>query len=539
MRISICLTSLLLTVLISGGCAGFDEMNQNKYVVYDAPAESYVQSILYKTEYTIMRKSYDLLSNIMQHGVSTNIHNNAMIHYNYDIDETSSAMLWSLYAQKGNAESMLAAAEKGDNPALVGVALILRTFIMQVITDTYGDVPYFQAGLMPQQGTQHVYSIPYDSQKDIYVDMFRSLEKANAAFLDPEAKNFRASLDYTYDGDVKKWRRFGNALYLRLLMRVSLKVLEESNGRLDLGEEYGTLHVTNRIADLYNSFIADGGVYPMINSVGDRAKAKFSKTDSYLYTPFYSTTSGIWNAQAACATLLEKMVVKGDDNKEIMRDPRVNYYYTGMSGAPVQLSNVDMQQFFESNGVNRFAAGGDYGDLQNGEWYPLLNYSEVLFNFAEAACRGWISVGDKQMKQLYLDACEASMKEWNPNDVVPAKPGTTRAQYVTYLSDVFDYDKALEEILTQKWVASFWCGVEAWADYRRTGYPVLKTNGPAAENNGVLCTRMRYPATEAYQNGEAYRKSVNGWLKGDDNMLTDVWWADTEESKNIRRKGRQ
>ena len=85
MRISICLTSLLLTVLISGGCAGFDEMNQNKYVVYDAPAESYVQSILYKTEYTIMRKSYDLLSNIMQHGVSTNIHNNAMIHYNYDI----------------------------------------------------------------------------------------------------------------------------------------------------------------------------------------------------------------------------------------------------------------------------------------------------------------------------------------------------------------------------------------------------------------------------------------------------------------------
>lgn len=131
------------------------------------------------------------------------------------------------------------------------------------------------------------------------------------------------------------------------------------------------------------------------------------------------------------------------------------------------------------------------------------------------------------------------MKEWNPTDKVPTSPGTTIAQYRTYLDEQFDYDKALSEILTQKWISTFWCGVESWADYRRTGYPILKTNGKNARNNGILCTRLRYPATEAYLNKDHYEASVNDWLGGDNNMLTEVWWADTEESKNTRRLGRQ
>lgn len=539
MKNFIYMVSLVFAGLIFSGCSKFDEMNRNRYGVYNAPAESYVESILYKTEYTMIQMSYGPLSNIMQHGVATNISNTAILPYNYDIDNSTAQRIWNLYQQMGNAQSMLVVAENGDNPAMVGVALILRTLVMQIITDTYGDVPYFQAGLMPQQGSDHVYYIPYNSQKEIYTDMFRSLERANAAFNEAKAKNFNASLDYTYDGDISKWRKFGNALYLRLLMRASLKVLDESNGRLELGEEYGTLHITNRIADLYNCFVNGSGAYPMMSSVNDRARVKFSESDSFLYTPYNNTSSGIWGGQVACSTLMDKLVIKDESNKEILRDPRLHYYFAGVKSAPVQLSNEDMKKFFDEEGAHRYASGGDYGNLKTGEWYPLLNYSEVLFNFAEAACRGWIPVGDKQMKQLYLDACSASMEEWNPYDKVPTKPGTTREQFVSYLDGKFDFDIALEEILTQKWVASFWCGVEAWADYRRTGYPVLKTNGPAAENNGILCTRFRYPAKEAYQNGKYYYEAVNGWLGGDDNMITDVWWADTDESWNNRRKGRQ
>lgn len=546
---------LLAVILTSAGCSKFDEMGRNPYAIYDAPAESYVQTILYKTESTILRKCYDLIPNLMQYAVSTNYYNTAMIPYNYVIDEGNASTLWGLYQQKGNAESMLAVAREEDNPAMEGVALVLRTFIMHVITDTYGDVPYFNAGLIPQQGDNFVYTVPYDNQKDIYVDMFRSLEMANDAFVRADEKvaageissaDFKAINDYTYGGDVSKWRRFGNSLYLRLLMRASLKVQEESAGVLDLGEQYGSLDVRSRISEIYDGFVSGGGDYPIITSVDDRMKVKFSATDSYLYTPFYTTTSGIWKAQAACATLVDKMVIRNADGKETMRDPRYNYYFTRPLGAPAQLKNIDMQEFFETNvtslgnsAVGRFVNGGDYGNLQNADWYPVLNYSEILFMFAEAGCRGWISAQNKEMKRLYLDACESSMQEWNPYDKVPDSPGTTREEFLAYLDGNFDYDKALEEILTQKWVASFWLGIESWADYRRTGYPVLKTNGPAAENSGILCTRMRYPATEAYYNKENYEAAVNGWLGGDDNMLTDVWWADTQESVNIRRRGRQ
>lgn len=529
--------ALFTASLVHIGCSKFDQMNRDPYAIYDAPAESYVQSILYNTEYNLISRSYNLITNLMQQAVSTNEGNTSQTIYNYDLPESVSASLWTLYKQKGNAESMLAAALEDNNPALEGVALILRTFIMQVITDSYGDVPYFKAGLLANQAGDYAYHVPYDGQKEIYIDMLRSLERANAAFQESGSANFNNINDYTYGGDVAKWRQFGNSLYLRLLMRIALKV-EEEGGVLELGEEYGALDVTSKIAEIYEGFASGEGFYPLIKTVDGRMKVKFSSTESYLYTPFYATESGTWKNQAACETLVEKMVVRSN-NKITHLDPRYYYYFTRTRGIPTQLSPAELKNFLENNTIGYFASGGTYGDLQNGEWYPILNYSEILFNFAEAACRGWLPVETKKIKELYLDACEASMKEWNPTEKVPDAPGTTIAQYRAYLDGKFDYVKALDEILTQKWISTFWCGIESWADYRRTGYPVLKTNGTNARNNGILCTRLRYPATEAYLNKQHYEAAVNGWLGGDNDMLTDVWWADTDESRNTRRLGRQ
>ena len=108
----------------------------------------------------------------------------------------------------------------------------------------------------------------------------------------------------------------------------------------------------------------------------------------------------------------------------------------------------------------------------------------------------------------------------------------------TLYSPSLDKEMQLEFIMTQKWIASFWYGVEAWSDYRRTGFPILRTDGPAALNRRILCTRMTYPSTEPYHNGNCYYEAVTGWLKGSDDMLTDVWFADTNESKQNRRYGR-
>ena len=103
----------------------------------------------------------------------------------------------------------------------------------------------------------------------------------------------------------------------------------------------------------------------------------------------------------------------------------------------------------------------------------------------------------------------------------------------------FNSDNAVEAILTHKWLSQFFIGIESWCDYRRTGYPLLKTNGPAASNNQILPTRMRYPSDEQYRNPVSYPATLERWLGGKDNLQTDVWWASTAESYATRLKGRQ
>jgi len=538
---------------VAVGCAKFDDMNKNPYAVYDAPAESFVQPILYNTEYALVQRSYDLMAELMQYSVNRNTEISSQMNYNYSITESVVASLWqNLYIQAGNAEYMLATAKKETNPAMKGVALILRAMVMSNIADTYGNVPYFDAAKMALQNSDIKYTTTYDELDVIYADLLRSLEEANRAFAEAaeavsvgtiETADFSPLCDYTYEGDVDKWRRFGNSLYLRLLMRVSLKV-EEEGGLIALGDGYGDLNVRNKIAELYDCFLSGGGDYPMMRGRTDAALVGFSKYNSALYTPFYSTTSGIWNSVVACNTLVDKMY----DKNTKFEDPRYYFYFTKPLGAPTQLLKSDLDKFISENVssagnllVGRYPrgvqGGGDYiADLQNADHYALMNYSELLFIFAEAGQRGWLNIAYPAVKQLYLRAVTEAVLEWN-GYVTEASDEVVA--FLDTLSSQIDADNALETIMTQKWISMFWVGTEAWCDYRRTGYPLLKTNGPAAENNGILPTRMRYPADEKYRNPNSYADALSGWLGGTNNMQTDVWWASTAESRAMRLKGRR
>lgn len=535
------------------GCAKFDDMNKNPYAVYDAPAESFVQPILYNTEYALVQRSYDLMAELMQYSINMNTEISSQMNYNYSITESVVASLWQdLYIQAGNAEYMLATAKKETNTAMKGVALVLRAMVMANIADTYGNVPYFCAAKIAlQDGGDIKYTTDYDELNIIYADLLRSLEEANRAFAEADellaagtiaAVDFSPLCDYTYRGDADKWRRFGNSLYLRLLMRVSLKV-EEEGGMISLGDEYGELNVRNKIAELYDCFLSGSGDYPMMRSRADAALVEFSKYNSALYTPFYSTTSGIWNSVAACSTLVDKMY----DKDAKFEDPRYYYYFTKPMGAPTQWLKSDLDKYIETNVssagnslVGRYPRGAadlnQVGDLQNAEHYALMNYSELLFVFAEAGQRGWLNIAYPAVKQLYLRAVTEAVLEWN--DTVTEGSESVVA-FLDTLSSQIDADNALETILTQKWISMFWVGTEAWCDYRRTGYPLLKTNGPAAENNGILPTRMRYPADEKYRNPKSYEEALSGWLGGTNNMQTDIWWASTAESRAMRLKGRR
>ena len=573
------ITLVLAAAFVSVGCAKFDDMNKNPYAIYETNSESFVQPMLYNTQKQLATCEYYLMGELMQYTINTNFENSAQLTYNYVVSENNTRYMWNLYTQYGNAQYMLAQARKecaveGEgNPAMIGVALTLRSWIAQLLTDTYGNVPYSKAGLIALQGDKFEYTTPYDDQKDIYIDLLRSMEEANACFAKAKEMkdagtlsdmNFNAICDFMYGGDVEKWRRFGNSLYLRILMRVANKAIEESEGIISLGDEFGDINVVAKINEIYDSYLAGGGDYPVLRNIDESARLEFTSKDSALYTPFYSTTSGNWNGQAACSTLVDWMLVKGSNDKALYSstdeknpekpwDPRFFRIFTKAGGAPSQQTREYLRDYFDSHvssagnsTIGRYTKGiytGEHiGDMKMDCTYSILNYDEILFIFAEAGARKWIPMG-QDYKELYLEANRQSILQWQlgwerEKDYYTASSPEV-INFINYLDNEFDHKKAIETIMRQKYVATIWVGVESWADYRRTGYPVLITNGPAAQNDGILPTRLRYPSTEEFQNAKWYTEAVNGWLNGDNNMTTDVWWADTAESKANRLLGRQ
>ncbi|MEM0993030.1 MAG: SusD/RagB family nutrient-binding outer membrane lipoprotein, partial [Bacteroidota bacterium] len=152
------------------------------------------------------------------------------------------------------------------------------------------------------------------------------------------------------------------------------------------------------------------------------------------------------------------------------------------------------------------------GDYFTREAAPfcLITYSELMFTLAEAALDGEYKDGDPQA--LLASAVEASFEQYGltmPDD---------------YMTDMVA-DKAT--IMTEKWKALFGQGIEAWTEYRRTGFPVLPAADSRAifENEGKVPTRLRYPESEYSLNGAnvADGAALNG---GADNKLTKLWWAE-------------
>ena len=95
--------------------------------------------------------------------------------------------------------------------------------------------------------------------------------------------------------------------------------------------------------------------------------------------------------------------------------------------------------------------------------------------------------------------------------------------------DNAEFEENLERIITQKWIANFPLGVEAWAEYRRTGYPhlmpILKNNSGGIVSSFRGARRLAYPQRERTDNTAHYKDAVANFLGGLDNMATDLWWA--------------
>jgi hypothetical protein len=397
------------------------------------------------------------------------------------------------------------------NKSYQAISLILQSWVYSMLTDTYGDVPYFQSN---QAKDTLRFEPAFDTQKDIYTDIFKKLEEANT-LLGSSPPAIVASSDPVYNGDVAKWRRFGNSLYLRLLLRIS--------GKAEVAA--ATIAKIKEIVDTKAS------TYPKISKNDESAILRWTGAGPYV-SPFITVREQDFRAPSLGSFFIETL---GKWN-----DPRINIpvYGTGTPTktnrwgiAPSQgnfigvpsgyLPGQDPGQkaYFYSNTNNSGAGPSLMNDPMTG---MIMNFAEVNLMYAEAAVKGWIN---GTAKTFYENGADASIKLWLPN-----WPDTSTKIYNIQdqlaaadidWDDTYTEDQKMELIHLQKYYALFLVDLQQWFEYRRTGHPNLP-KGPGLKNNGVMPARMTYPVYVQSTNPTNYKIAVAN--QGPDAISTQVWW---------------
>lgn len=394
---------------------------------------------------------------------------------------------WSfeIYGNTLNNLQILIEENEDVNPAYAAVAKLEKAYILSVATDLWGDVPYSQAG----QGLR--FPQPrFDSQEDIYlgnsaegIQSLFDLVKEALADLDEASPLKPGNDDLVYRGDLTKWKRMANTLLLKFAMTISNKnpalakstiesVLTGNNyinaNNLDFEVPFGTtqgnqnphysFNNVNRTTDLMVSI----RFLNLMNSLNDNVRL------AKLYTKPAANFVGLENGSAAVTT-----------PPAAATRSKYNTYVTGVNGeAPVRL---------------------------------LTNF-QVQFILAEAA----LILGTPGDANTYYQAgIRASMQ----------KVGMTTAEIDNYFTAnpavvtlAGTNEQKKQQIITQKYIAWVGNAIEAFNDYRRTGYPALALpQNTQGDNPNVIPRRMPYTPNEIARNPNAPNPRP----------LTDVkvWWA--------------
>jgi hypothetical protein len=418
--------------------------------------------------------------------------------------------VWEIYYGKGIKELVdLQERCKSDSSLVnyVAAARILKVYIFSILTDLYGDIPYSQAG---KAYYSTVYTPEYDTQESIYTDFFKELNEAVLQFNDSRVA---LSNDIVFDGNISKWKKLANSLHLRLAMR-----LTKANSGLAKTEAQSAIAAGALMESNGDDFkmIHEAFAYPDLR--GNGYSQALQEESVYSYTIGCSTFVN-YLKQESDPRIASFFVNKNDAGEDITA--KTNYI-------PIKPGLYwwdDWADFTATDGTV-IPQARKY-TIINAPFYQLnapylhMGYAEVSFLEAEAASRGWIT-GDANT--FYQNGIRAAIEQLN---MYPGMPTLSTTSINTFVqSHTLTGGKEIEQINMQKWVALFPNGFEAFANQRRTGFPVLaviEDVGPETETNGVAPKRLFYPSTEALENTTNYQAALSR-MNGKNDWLQPVWW---------------
>jgi hypothetical protein len=419
--------------------------------------------------------------------------------FNYDV-------IWNSYftnSGKGVVDVVAKTKDNATRQNIYNAARIWKAYIFMVITDTYGDIPYFEAG---KGYLEKVVFPKYDKQGDIYKDILKELDEASAAL---NASGYTSKEDIMYGGNIAQWKKFGYSLMLRAAMRL--------------------VKVDPTLAQTYVTKAVAGG---LMQSNSDNAALRHSSLyinyNGYMfsgreYATFYMTRAFINHLKATNDPRLPVYAMRyvGALSGAQFTLDRLTSDPAKMIGMPLGYNDVTIATQFATDGV---ASRFDYSlanirtvmQVSSPEYFVTYGQTQLLL--AEAVYRGWVAGNAAAIFSNAIKANLQQLSEYGSTAVIdPAKIDA----YV--LANPLTPGNELKQINTEYWVASFLNGPELWANFRRSDLPALVPNPyPSSEVPGDFIHRLPYPTSE-YVVNQANLSEANA-RQGSDVMLTRVWW---------------
>lgn len=482
----------------------FEEINTNEIDPTAVDPVSLFNNAIIGTSFATGQLKYDAA--IVQQIVTPNSGLLTGGNHNQD-NRFASAEVWDDYYEtviKHTGDLISVLKDQPEHTNLYNMTRIIQAYSFMILTDSYGDIPYFEAGA----GFSGQILLPkYDPQSEIYSDLIIQVQDAVTA-LSNSGENVDGEV--LYSGNVDQWKKLGNSLLLRLGMHISKVDNTLAQQTVQSAFQGGVMesNTDNYVIRHDNNFS---------NPIGDFLNGS-EANNFYLVDTFVDYLSSTEDPRLKAIAVRYVGAHSGTEQtaENASSDPE------NQIGMPMGHDNSSIDQAVAQAGLESFYAFSQVDRTRMVKISApmfLITYAQTSLLLAEAATYGWVS-GDPAM--YFEQGVRAHMESMESYDSGSAISDAEIDQYMTSNP----YDGSLEQLYTQYWVACFLNGPEAYANFRRTGYPQLAPNPyPGQDITGEFIQRVTYPSSELAVNKNHVDEAVS--RMGPDNLDTRVWW-DTE-----------
>jgi hypothetical protein len=394
---------------------------------------------------------------------------------------------------------------------LYNIARIFKVYLFQRLTDMYGDIPYFQAGLGYISGiTEPV----YDKQQAIYTDMLNQLDSAAAALNSSAATPGAA--DLIYGGNVAQWQKFAYSEMVRIAMRLSKVDPATAQTWVQKAVAGGTFASNADNAILIHQAAAPNGAGAQVSNGSGAVLGLIDPTAAHLSNTFVNFLNSTGDPRLPyLGTIIADATVATDMGDTTTADQLGQPNGYDLNGGATDISKAPGYP----GSQNKYSYVNRYTFARNNAPTFFLTYSETELLLAEAAQRGWIT--GTPAATYYANGVTAAMEMLG----LQAGAGPSTAQVTAYVAaNPLVSGSELQMINDQYWVASFMDETESWANWRRSGYPALTpVDYFGNATGGTIPRRYTYSTVEAATNTANYNAAASILTNGD-KMTSRVWW---------------